>query len=77
MLAHRWLRVSEETHSTWVSQTNHNGATCGPSGPAVASRQVRCSARNESSSAGLIAITRLRRCCCTITPRLIPLRGCP
>ena len=77
MLAHRWLRVSEETHSTSVSQTNHNGATRGRSGPVVASLQVRCSARNESSSSGLIAITRLRRCCCTITPRLSPLGGCP
>lgn len=59
----RRLRVIEYSHSDPPSQANHRAPTCGrPSGETVATRQVFCSRRKESTSASLIMMRRPRRC---------------
>ena len=59
---HRLLRTTEYNHSELPSQANHRALTCGnPVADTVATRQVRCSVRNSSSSPGVIMIFRPRR----------------
>src|SRR6516165_4363328 len=58
----RWLPTIEVSHSAVPSHTYHSAVRCGPSGLAVATRQVRSLVRKASSSALSIAILRPRRC---------------
>src|SRR5215213_484547 len=46
------------------SHTNHSAVTCGPSWLTVATVHVRSLARYASSSSGVMAILRPRRCSC-------------